>query len=647
MVAMSEVSRRLAAIMFTDIVGYSALTQKNENQALKDLEEHRRLLRSNFRANGGAEINAMGDAFLVEFSSSLNAVRCAISIQRILSERNRSLPRDRAIRVRIGIHLGDVLSHGDDVYGDAVNIASRLEPLASPGGVCISQNVADDVRNKIDFPLVRLGRYELKNVEAPVEVYRVVMPWEEEQPKEPARPERQRVAVLPFANISPDTNDEYLADGMTDELISTLSNIANLGVIARTSVLRYKGTSKGVHDIARELDVEAVLDGSVRKSGNKLRVTIRLIDGASEEHLWSKKFDKELEDILVIQSEIADSVAEAMEVEMKTKEKHRIARRATANAAAHTLYLKGRFHWNKRTEGGFKAAIECFERAIRDAPEDALAYVGLADCYRIMGNRGFMGSEEAASKARALVERALDLDDTLAEAHATLAGSLEVSWDWSGAEREFLRAIELNPSYASAYQWYALHLGHRGRFKQAIEASRKAVELDPLSPVMACTLFEEYYLARQYDRAAEQCERAMELDPNFGLAHFSLGQIYLERHLLGQAVEKLEKAVSISTEPEYRAVLAYAYAVSGQRARATEIYEELARAPVGNRASAPSLAVIHVGLGENEKALALLDKACEEKSVALKHYMVSPLLDNLRSDPRFDRLLEKTGIRMP
>jgi adenylate cyclase len=644
---MSKASRRLAAIMFTDIVGYSALTQKNERQALKDLEEHRQLLRSNFKANDGTEINAMGDAFLVEFSSSLNAVRCATAIQRTLSERNRSLPQERTIRVRIGIHLGDVLSQGDDVYGDAVNIASRLEPLASPGGVCISQNVADDVRNKVGFPVVRLGSYELKNVETQVEVYRVVMPWEEEQPKEPARSARQRVAVLPFTNISPDKNDEYLAEGMTDELISTLSNIANLGVIARTSVLRYKGTSRGIHDIARDLNVEAVMDGSIRKSGNKLRVTVQLIDGASEEHLWSKKFDKELQDILVIQSEIADNVAEAMEVEMKAKEKHRIVRRAATNAAAHTLYLKGRYDWNKRTEASLKTAVECFEGAIRDAPEDALAYAGLADCYRIMGNRGFMSSDEAASKARAFVEKALDLDDTLAEAHATLAGSLEVIWDWSGAEREFLRAIELNPSYASAYQWYALHLGHSGRFEQGIEASRKAVELDPLSPVMACTLFEEYYLARQYERAAEQCERAMELEPNFPLAHFSLGQIYLEKHLLDQAVEKLEKAISLSTEPEYGAVLAYAYAVSGQKAKAMETYEELARAPVGRRASAPSLAVIHVGLGENEKALALLDKACEGKSVSLKHYMVSPMLDNLRSDPRFDRLLEKTGIRVP
>jgi adenylate cyclase len=647
LVLMSKASRRLAAIMFTDIVGYSVLTQKNERQALKDLEEHRQLLRSNFEANDGTEINAMGDAFLVEFSSSLNAVRCATAIQRILSERNTSLPQERTIRVRIGIHLGDVLSQGDDVYGDAVNIASRLEPLAAPGGVCVSQNVADDVRNKIGFPVVRLGRYELKNVESPVEVYRIVMPWEEERPEELARPKRQRIAVLPLANISPDRNDEYLADGMTDELISTLSNIANLGVIARTSVVHYLGTSKGIYDIARELNVEAVLDGSVRRSGNKIRITVRLIDGLSEEHLWSKKFDKELEDILVIQSEIADNVAEAMKVDMKAKEKFQIVKKAATNTAAHTLYFKGRYHWNRRNEASLKAAVECFEAAIREAPEHALSYVGLADCYRVMGGRGFTRPEEAKSKARALAERALDLDDTLAEAHAALAGSLEVKWDWLGAEREFLRAIQLNPSYASAYQWYALHLGHSGRFEKGIEAAKRAVELDPLSPVMVCTLFEEYFLARHYEMAIEQCDRVMELEPDFPLARYSLAHVYIQKGMLDKAIAELEKATSQSAEAEYKAVLAYAYAVSGPKGRAKEIYDELAKAPVGDDVSAPNLAVIHVGLGEKDEAFALLAKACEGKSDSLRHLLVSPLYDSLRSDPRFDDLLEKTGVQMP
>jgi len=432
---------------------------------------------------------------------------------------------------------------------------------------------------------------------------------------------------------------------MPDELISTLSNIASLGVIARTSVLRYKGTSKGIYTIAQELNVEAIMDGSVRKSGNRLRVTVRLVDGASEENLWSKEFDKETEDILVIQSEIARSVAEALEVETKAKEKHQIVRRATANASAHTLYLKGRYHWNKRTEGSLKTAIGCFEEAIRDAPEFALAYVGLADCYRIMRGRGFMRSEEAVSKARALIERALELDDTLAEAHAALAGSLENDWDWSGAEREFLRAIELNPSYASAYQWYALHLGHSGRFEEGIEAAKKAVELDPLSPVMICTLFEEYYLARQYDRAAEQCERAMKLEPDFALVHYSLGHIYIQKRMLDQAIAELEKATSQSTEPEYKAVLAYAYAVEGRKERAREVYKELIEAPKGRNLSDLDLAVVHVGLGEKEEAIALLEKACEDKSDSLKHHLVSPLYDSLRSDRRFDKLLEKTGIR--
>jgi class 3 adenylate cyclase/Tfp pilus assembly protein PilF len=637
-------TRRLAAVMFTDILGYTALSQKNERLALQDLEDHRRLVRSNFKAHDGREVNAMGDSFLAEFPSALSAVRCAVGIQRALSERNARLPEVRRIHVRVGVHLGDVLYRGEDIYGDAVNIASRVEALAAPGGVCVSQNVADDVRNKLSFPVVRLGRYRLKNVEAPMEIYRVALPWEEGQPERQASAQRQRLAVLPLENLSPDRNDEYFADGMTEELISTLSNIANLGVIARTSVVRYKGTKERVNQIARELNVETILEGTVRKAGRKLRVSVQLTSGASEENLWAKTFERGVENVFAIQSEIARSVAEAMAVELEAKERRQIERRGTENIAAHTLYLKGRYYWNERTESGLKSAIRYFEQAVADAPDYPLPYVGLADCYRIMGSRGFVRRESASPKAERFAKKALGIDDTLAEAHAALAASLDSGWDWSGAEAEYKRAIELNPSYASAYHWYALYLGHMGRFAEGLDAARRAEELDPLSPVISATVFEEHYLARQYDRAVDQLMKAAEVEPDFPLIHYSLGLAYVQKGKLAEAGAELRRAVSGSTEPEFKAALAYTYAISGQKDKARGIYKDVLG---GSKRylSAPYLALINLGLGEKDLAFKQLAEACEAKAEPLKHLMVDPLYDGLRSDARYLPLLKRMGLR--
>jgi adenylate cyclase len=631
--------------MFTDVVGYTALTQKNEELALQDLEEHRRLLRPIFKANDGREVNAMVDSFLSEFPSALSAVRCAIGIQRALSERNARLPEERRIRVRVGVHIGDVLYRGEDIYGDTVNIASRIEPLATPGGVCISQNVADDVRSKLGFPIVRLGRYDLKNVETPLEVYRVVMPWEERRPTESVTTRKQRLAVLPLENLSRDKNEEYFADGITEELISTLSNIASLRVIARTSVTRYKGTKKRVHQIARELNVGTIIEGTVRKAANKLRVSVQLIDGASEENLWSKTFEKEVEDVFAIQTEIARNVAETMEVELEAKERRQIERRGTENIAAHSLYLKGRYHWNERTEEGFKTAIKCFEEAIAVAPDYALSYVGLADCYRIMGSRGFMRHERTSPMAERFAKKALQIDDTLAEAHAALAASLDSGWEWSGAEAEYKRAIELNPSYASAYHWHALYLGHMGRFDEGLEAAKRAEELDPLSPVISATVFEEYYLARQYERAIDQCRKAMEVEPGFPLIHYSFGLAYIQKGMLAEAAAVLRKAVSGATEPDFKAVLAYAYAISGQKDRARRIYKEFLVGSKNRHLPAPHLALINVGFGNKDLAFKQLAEACGTKAEPMKHLMVDPLYDSLRSDARYLPLLKRIGLR--
>ena len=300
--------RRLSAIMFTDVVGYTSLTQKNEALALRLLQGHERLLRPIFRKHHGKEVKTVGDSFLVEFASALEAVECAGDVQNSMRELNSTLNPNERFMLRIGIHVGDVVHSRGDVYGDAVNVASRIESLAEPGSVCISQQVYDHVRTKSEVATVYLGKQQLKNVDLPVDTYRVVLPWEKKPPPAPPAASSHRVAILPLTNISPDPNDEYFSDGMTEELISAVSKVGELRVISRTSVMKYKGAGKTVGEIARELNVGAVLEGSVRKAGARLRITMQLIDVKSDEHLWSQSYDRNLDDVFAIQDELAQTI---------------------------------------------------------------------------------------------------------------------------------------------------------------------------------------------------------------------------------------------------------------------------------------------------------------------------------------------------
>jgi len=290
--------------MFTDMAGYTALGQRNESLSLAMVEEQRRLIRPLLDKHRGREVKTMGDAFLVEFHSALDAVRCAYDIQRVTRELNFSLPEDRRLGLRIGVHLGDVIGSTNDVQGDAVNVASRIEPLAEDGGVALSRQVYDHIQNKFELPLTSLGLKPLKNVSAPLEVYKVVMPWEKERASSPELNAR-RIAVMPFANMSPNPGDEYFADGMTEELISTMSKIQQFEVISRTSVMQFKKNPKPMKEVARELDAGTVIEGSVRKSGSRLRVTVQMIDAARDRHTWAESYDRDLKDVFSIQSEIS------------------------------------------------------------------------------------------------------------------------------------------------------------------------------------------------------------------------------------------------------------------------------------------------------------------------------------------------------
>jgi adenylate cyclase len=431
---LTETERRLAAIIFTDMVGYTALTQANESLSLEVLARQYRLLRPIFLKYHGREVKTMGDSFLVEFDSALDATNCSVKIQRFLHDYNLSSRDEWKVRLRIGVHLGDVIHAAGDVLGDAVNIASRIEPLAEAEGVCVSEQVFDQVRNKISQPLVKLAQRDLKNIQFPIDVYKVVMPWEESAvPRESHEtPRNLRLAVLPFTNMSPDPQDEFFADGLTEEMISELSRIRGLRVIARTSIMHYKNASKGVQEIGRELKVGSILEGSVRKAGNKIRITAQLIDAGNEEHMWAGRYDRELNDIFAVQTEIATNVAGALQLRLHAPQGSRD--RQTENLEAYTLSLRGRFLWNKRSARSINEALKFFEEALVKDPSYAKAYSGIADCYSILVDRNEMPWAEGGPKARVACERALELNDSLPEAHASLGLLLTREFDYEGAE---------------------------------------------------------------------------------------------------------------------------------------------------------------------------------------------------------------------
>ncbi len=637
-------TRRLAAIVFTDMVGYTSLSQKNEALALELLEEHRRLLRPLFPKHNGREIKTMGDAFLVEFASALEALRCAFDIQQMLNELDVNRPPEKRILLRIGIHLGDVVHSKNDVQGDAVNVASRIEPLASPGGISITEQVYHQIRNKFEFPFVSLGQQNLKNVQDPVEVYRVVLPWEAQLGEEPIL-DKRRIAVMPFTNISPDPRDEYFADGMTEELISTLSRIGELRVISRTSAMRYKGTSKNVGEIARELRVGSILEGSVRKASDDLRITAQLIDTGNDEHLWSQDYDRRLENVFAIQKEIAQSVAEALKVRLLSGEKKSIEKKATGNTEAYTLYLKGRFYWNERMRDSNDKAVKCFEEAVKLDPNYAAAYSGLADCYLIYSDRGWLSPREAVPKGREYALRAIELDPRLAEAHASLGLAFMHDWMWQEAEREYEKAIELNPSYASAYQWYGVHLWFAGRYEEAKERTERARELDPLSTVIEANLCHELLNLGKRDQAMEPFRRVAKLNPDSWQAHYLLSEIQLMDSKFEDSIFEAEKASALlKGNLGVKSQLGFVYGMGGRKDQADNILNELKEAGKNEYLPSGWVAGVLFSLGRSDEAFEYLDKAFEERSSSLFYFRNFPWFEKFRADPRWASLEKRIGL---
>jgi adenylate cyclase len=637
--------RRLSAIMFTDMVGSTASAQTNEAEALKLRDEQEELVRSLFAAHQGREIKSIGDGFLAEFDSALRAVQCAIDIQQHLHERN-SQPGVREIRLRIGIHLGDVEQRQADIFGDAVNIASRIEPLSAPGGLSISGQVYDQIRNKIPNTLEKLPPTQLKGVQVPIDVYRVVLPWTLRDAP-PAHNGLTRLAVLPFTNMSPDPADLYFADGLTEELITVLSQMRELRVIARTSVMQYKSAPESVSRIGAALDVSSILEGSVRRAGNRLRITAQLIDVRSQEHVWAKSYDRELDDVFAIQSEIAKHVAEALKVELKPTEAARLEVKPTVRPESYLAYLKGRTLLHAFSRESIDAARVQFELAISIDDRNAAAHSGMADVTLM---KGWWYPEAPVEQwletARRSATRALELDSTLAEAHVSLGMVLWCGFgrNYAGLERELKLALSLNPSYALAHYVYGGVLEDQGRRDEAILQYTLSAEADPLHPSILLTLARTLVWSGRLDEALVLFQKAGDLHPSNSYYHYTLAEYYLARGDLGRAIEESKLAEDTTTEASSRPLLrALRYALEGDKERARALLQGAESSPN----SVPRIHTIiraYARLGDVDDCYRWMEQS--QGVLSMQSIRLDPQLELIRRDPRFVPFLQKINLNV-
>jgi adenylate cyclase len=634
-------ARRLAAIMFTDLVGFTKLAQRDEEGALRLRKEHQALVRPLFAIHGGREVKTLGDGFLVEFASAVESVRCATDIQEAVARRNVLAPAQERIVLRVGIHVGDVVGEGDDILGDAVNVASRIEPLAEPGGICISGSVFDQVRNKLHFPLEKVGTRELKNVEFPVDIYRVVLPGEAGRPR-PAESDKGpnlRLAVLPFASMSPEPNDEYFADGLTDELITQTSRIPSLRVVARTSVLRYKGSSKSLREVAQDLGVRMALEGSVRKAGNRVRITVKLVDTSSDESLWSSRYDRPLDDIFAIQDEIAGQVATAVSGQVSqrrggTSPAFVHGTRDTQDMEAYTSFLHGRkLLSEKGSEETIRQALSLFEAAVRRDPQFARARVGIAEAASWLGTEGAMPYLESVERSRVELTRALEQNDLLAEAHSVLAGLLLGNDDLNGAEREAQRATELNPSLSDPYRWLAQLAAGDGKINETVRLLEVARQLDPVDVNIIAFLGRAYVYAGREADALALWERTKSLIPFRSNAH--LTEYYLGLGNYAKAAESLREMERLRPESvwteTYRGMLA---ARQGNPDVARRAIERLERRAQSGEMTVFFVGFLHFALGEQDAFVDCMERAFQAHSLPLLELMYSRIFEPARSDPR-------------
>ncbi|MDB5221676.1 MAG: adenylate/guanylate cyclase with repeat [Chitinophagaceae bacterium] len=642
--------RQLAAIMFADMTGYTALMGENEGEAKILRDRQRQTLEKFIPGHNGKIIQYFGDGTLSIFNSAIDAVQSAIDIQK-------ELQKEPKVSLRIGIHSGDIVYDHEGVYGDSVNLASRIEALSLPGAVLISDKVFDEVKNQPAINTVLLGKYNLKNVKRQVGVYAVaneelVVPTAS-QINVKAGSEKS-IAVLPFVNMSADPENEYFSDGISEEILNALTRVDGLQVTARTSSFSFKGKNEDVRKIGITLGVSTVLEGSIRKAGKRIRITAQLINTADGYHIWSEVYDSDLEDIFQVQDEISLKIVNRLKENfaVKKEEKEHIIKPLTDNIDAYNLYLKGRYHWNRSNPEDIKKAIAIFEEVITMDPDFALPYCALSFCYSFLGSTGIMAPTEAFPKAKDYTLKAIELDPNNAESHLSLATiKFFHNWDFDGAEASLNKALSLCLNSSLINQVHGWFLIAKGDFIKAIEKMEQAVKLDPLSMPLMSNLADAYSFAGRFEEALAQYDRIIEMDPTYRRGFEGRGMIFLAKGENEKAVKDFEQYHKLIGNPlKGLSSLGHAYAAAGYTDKAFECLEKIKQRERDEPGTILHMdyAFLYSGLKDFDKAFHYLNKTYEQRigiaCLGMIFCIRYPMLKELKTDPRFKELTQKMGI---
>ena len=637
-------TRQLAAIMFTDIVGYTTLMGKDEAKAFAILDKNRAIQKLIIEQYKGRWIKELGDGVMASFNSVSDAVNAAIKIQQACNAA-------KEIQLRVGIHQGEVVFENDDVFGDGVNIAARIQALATPGGIWVSEAVNHNLSNKIDIETEFIRTEQLKNVKEPVRIYQV-----KNEGLETTTPEKlvelvaeKSIAVLPFVNMSQDVEQEFFSDGISEEIINVLAQVHELKVIGRTSSFAFKGKNLDLKLIGEQLKVNYLLEGSVRKAGNKIRVTAQLIKVSDGFHLYSEKFDCELEDIFAIQDEISLAILSAIKIKLLGEEKEAILRKDTDNLEAYQLYLKGLFYFNRASPESWGKAIEYFKDAIKADPGYAVAYAGLANCYYDSYFFNWLPREQSLPQAITAARKALELDDKLAESHIAV-GRIKLwhDWDFAGAAIELDKGIRLNPNSVEGLRQLGILNILMGNHQQTHTYLKKADILDPFSLLNLFYIASYYVIEKDTDKTVEYARRQIELVPDFFGGHLMVLSVYIKENRYEEWVATLELTNKLSGYGDLLSLslLGGAYAFTGKKMKALEVLEIMKKIRGTQNMGNIQFGLLHAAMGEFAQAFDYFDKAIELHE-GFTFYLKTFCQDyapEIMKDPRFRKLIERIGI---